>query len=265
MRFSGAVWYQGEANAQDPISYACRFPAMITDWRKKFSLELPFFFVQLAAFPTYDYSFIRAAQLAATQLPKVGFATAIDIGDPSSPAGSVHPRRKQEVGRRLSLVVRSIQYKERGGLVASGPVLSGVQFGTDEDGLSTLQLSFQPGTADGLHAFDAPECTTCCMVLPFHVLDMYGKWRRVESGTVVGSEVHLEMNTSISGIRYAWDPYPECNLYNGRGGPDDHEGIAAAPFEWCAYPSGSPSWSEQGCRVPIGVETFSTTSSSWKI
>ena len=33
MRFAGAVWYQGEANAGNPPSYACRFPAMITDWR----------------------------------------------------------------------------------------------------------------------------------------------------------------------------------------------------------------------------------------
>ena len=51
MRFTGAVWYQGEANAGNPDSYACRFPAMITDWRKKMNLpDLGFFFVQLAAY-----------------------------------------------------------------------------------------------------------------------------------------------------------------------------------------------------------------------
>ena len=47
MRFSGATWYQGEANAGDPASYACRFPAMITDWRKKMNLTLPFYFVEV--------------------------------------------------------------------------------------------------------------------------------------------------------------------------------------------------------------------------
>jgi len=53
MRFLGAIWYQGEANSGDPDSYACRFPAMIYDWRKKMELpDLSFFFVQLAAYPS---------------------------------------------------------------------------------------------------------------------------------------------------------------------------------------------------------------------
>jgi hypothetical protein len=44
----------------------------------------------------------RQAQLAARTLGNVGFATAIDIGDPQSPFGSVHPRHKQVVGTRLT-------------------------------------------------------------------------------------------------------------------------------------------------------------------
>jgi hypothetical protein len=33
----------------------------------------------------------------ALQLPRVGYSVAVDIGDLSSPMGSIHPRRKQEV------------------------------------------------------------------------------------------------------------------------------------------------------------------------
>ena len=51
--------------------------------------------------------------MTATKLPKVGYATAIDLGDPTSPFHPVHPRRKQEVGRRLALAVRRIQYKDQ--------------------------------------------------------------------------------------------------------------------------------------------------------
>ena len=103
----------GEANAGDPSSYACRFPAMIADWRMKFKLpELSFLFVQLAAeLCCGDYSIIRQAQLAALKLPRTGFATAIDLGDPTGPFGDIHPRRKQEVGRRLSLVMLDVQVK----------------------------------------------------------------------------------------------------------------------------------------------------------
>jgi len=120
MRFLGATWYQGEANAGNPTSYACRFPAMIADWRKKFMLpDLSFFFVQLAAYRA-DYSLIRNAQMAALKLPKVGYAVAIDIGDPTSPFGDIHPRRKQEVGRRLALSCLNIQYGMKN--VHTGPI-----------------------------------------------------------------------------------------------------------------------------------------------
>ncbi len=49
MKLSAVLWYWGESNAYEPVSYACRFPAMISDWRKKFEQpELPFYFVQIA-------------------------------------------------------------------------------------------------------------------------------------------------------------------------------------------------------------------------
>ena len=68
---------------------------MIADWRRQFGLpDLSFFYVQLAPY-SQDYSRIRLAQGAALQLPKVGFAVALDLGDLTSPSGSIHPRRKQ--------------------------------------------------------------------------------------------------------------------------------------------------------------------------
>jgi len=39
----------------------------------------------------------RLAQVAALNLPNVGFATAIDLGDLGSPQGDIHPRDKQGV------------------------------------------------------------------------------------------------------------------------------------------------------------------------
>jgi len=259
MRFTGSIWYQGEANSDDSISYACRFPAMITDWRSKFDLpDLSFFFVQLAAFGETgnDWAEFRAAQLAATQLPKVGYATAIDIGDPSSPQGSIHPRRKQEVGRRLSLSVRSIEYEERGGLVYTGPTFAGVEFLAGASTYSTVaRLSFSPGTADGLHMHGSAECSTCCSELPFQVLNGNGMWSRVDHGSVRKSELFLVSTIGpIFGIRYAWELYPQCLIYNGEGGPDDHTGIPAAPWEWCAYPNGNRPWTGKACRASLKID-----------
>ena len=84
---------------------------MISDWRSKFDLpDMSFFFVQLAPYwPRRDFTAVRNAQMAALKLPKVGYAVAIDLGDVHSPVSPIHPRRKQEVGRRLALSALSVQ------------------------------------------------------------------------------------------------------------------------------------------------------------
>jgi sialate O-acetylesterase len=252
MRFAGVLWYQGEANANDPVSYACRFPAMISDWRTKFHRStLSFFYVQLAGFsPGSTWPWMRAAQGAALALPHVGMVAAIDLGDPESPLGAIHPRRKQEVGRRLSLSVRAIQYQERGGLVYTGPTLSGVQLHS-EPTHSMATLSFVPGTADGLHLQGAAACTHCCQQPPYEVLGANRNWTRVAMAHVRnGDEVVLVTAVgTIYGIRYAWEPRPECSLYNGSGGPDDHGALPAAPFIWCATPTGKGDWTHDGCQI----------------
>lgn len=260
MRFTGAVWYQGEANAGNPTSYACRFPAMIADWRVKFELpNLSFSYVELAAYPAQDYSLIRSAQGAALKLDQVGYATAIDLGDPTSTSGNIHPRRKQEVGRRLSLSVRAIQYKEQN-VVHQGPLLSSVQ---KTWGNSFLTLNYgSDDTSKGLHLHGSAACTTCCNEFPFEVLDAKGNWTRVLNAKVqIPNKVVLETQVAdVLGIRYAWEGYPQCILYNGNGGPDDHTALAAAPFEVCLHPSGSAPWTGQGCKTTTSGIDVSTLS-----
>lgn len=255
MRFSGAVWYQGEANSKEPEDYACQFPAMIIDWRRKFGLwNLTFAYVELAGHDKGGtWPSARAAQAAALQLPGVGFATAIDLSDPTSPDGGIHPRRKQEVGRRLALQIRSLHYREREGLVSSGPKLANVEFLPFKSRNWTIMLlGFSAGTADGLHLHGTGACDTCCEEAPFHVLDRSGNWHRVVHATVREELVLLATHVrKVHGIRYAWEARPQCALYNGVGGPDDHSGIAAAPFEWCLTQGGrpAPSWTGKACLV----------------
>ena len=43
-------------------------------------------------------------------------------------------------------------------------------------------------------------------------------------------------------VRYDWEGYPQCALYNGVGGPDNHTGIAATPFLIAPPSPPPPSW-----------------------
>ncbi len=89
---------------------------MIQQWRDEWKQpDLPFLFVQLANFraninPEKEdvWPTLRASQEAALQLPKTGQAVTIDIGNPID----IHPRNKQEVGRRLALGARVLAYGE---------------------------------------------------------------------------------------------------------------------------------------------------------
>ena len=71
----------------------------------------------------------RLAQLAAFDLPAVGMACTVDLGDAAGPfwPGSIHPRQKQPVGRRLALEARRIAYGEAG-LVTRGPQIQRIEW-----------------------------------------------------------------------------------------------------------------------------------------
>ena len=103
----GAIWYQGESNADRAMQYRKLFKTLITDWREVWGQgDFPFLFVQLANFmqvnsvPSNEpWANLREAQTMALELPNTGMAVTIDIGD----AKDIHPTNKQDVGKRLAL------------------------------------------------------------------------------------------------------------------------------------------------------------------
>ena len=115
-RIKGVVWYQGERNANRDESdlYHDLFSAMIEDWRLNWELQLPFYFVQLANFGQREletpliskWAEVRDAQRRTLALPNTAMAVIIDIGE----ADDIHPKNKQEVGRRLALAALARQY-----------------------------------------------------------------------------------------------------------------------------------------------------------
>src|SRR5262249_19606419 len=106
-------------------------PTLIADWRSRFEVDdLPFLIVSLPNLNAVQtkpiepgWAEIRESQWRTVRrVPRTGLATTIDIGD----AKDIHPRNKQEVGRRLSLVARHLVYGEKD-LVYSGPEFTEMQ------------------------------------------------------------------------------------------------------------------------------------------
>lgn len=108
LSLAGVIWYQGCDNVGMADEYAVLFPRLIHDWRKLFgNPELPFYFVQLSNFleaktlqPASKWAALRRAQDMTSRLKNTGMACTIDNGS----ATDIHPKNKQEVGRRLALL-----------------------------------------------------------------------------------------------------------------------------------------------------------------
>ena len=97
---------------------------LITDWRNNWNQgTFPFLFVSLANYQKpvtcpseSNWAELREAQTRALMLPDTGMALAIDLGEESD----IHPKNKQEVGRRLALSALKIGYGKN--IVSSGPI-----------------------------------------------------------------------------------------------------------------------------------------------
>lgn len=216
----GAIWYQGESNAGRAYEYRLLFPTMIRDWREAWAQgDFPFLFVQLANFMAVKpepgesaWAELREAQLMTLSLPNTGMAVAIDIGD----ANDIHPRNKQDVGKRLALNALAIAYGKK--MVYSGPIYERMK----REG-SAIRLYFQH--VDG--GLTTPNGE------PLKGFAIAGADRRfvwaearIEGSTVVVSSPQVPEPVAV---RYAWADNPVCNLYNKAGLP-------ASPFRTDDWP-----------------------------
>ena len=255
-RFAGVAWYQGESNFADPVKYSCLFPATITAWRAEFGNPgMSWAFVQLHAYNLHDWSEFRNAQAsAARKLPGVVMASAIDLGDPTSPFDPIHPRYKQEVGRRLAHAAIASRYSVYGGVHYSGPRFQDVRpiaiAPEDNRGVKGLVLKFEDGNGGAApgttHTSAAAACSLtgskkCCGESPFSVVDANtGETKRVpfwvdNAGDNGAGKVVLSIPNDVKDVkevRYAWEGFPQCLLYNGVGGYEAYtDAMPAAP--WC--------------------------------
>ena len=216
----GAIWYQGESNASRAYQYRTLFPLMIRNWRHDWGQgKFPFYWVQLANFRARkddpgdsDWAELREAQSMALKLKNTGEAVIIDIGE----AGNIHPRNKQDVGKRLAVWALAKNYRRH--VVRSGPRYDSM---TVEG--NRIRLTFK-------HVAGGVTAKGGLMLEGFAIAGQDRKFvwasARIEGDTIV---VWSSQVLDPASVRYAWADNPVCNLYN-------QAGLPASPFRTDRWP-----------------------------
>lgn len=206
----GAIWYQGEANETEGMKYYERMKALIAGWRKVWSEgKFPFYFVQIAPYnygdnPQNLARLWEAQTVAANTIPNAGMAVVNDIGD----LKDIHPKDKQDVGRRLALMALARTYGQRG-LVDSGPTFKSMKI----EG-NTIRIKFD-NVGGGLASRDGGPLSD------FEIID-------ADNGGFVKADAQIDGDSvvlSAPGVahpvamRFAWSGLDEPNLMNREGLP----------------------------------------------
>jgi len=216
-RIRGVVWYQGESNAKRAYQYRKLFVALIKNWRDDWGQgEFPFYYVQIAPFKSWykplEAAELRQAQLLSLSVANTGMVVTTDIGD----VDDVHPRNKQEVGRRLALWALAKTYG-RDDIVCSGPLYKSMQIEGDK-----IRIFFDY-TGSGLTARGGK-------LSDFTIAGSDSKFSEaqavIDGNTIVVSSEQVEKPVAV---RFGWSNTAQPNLFN-------KEGLPASPFKTDNWP-----------------------------
>ncbi len=214
----GALWYQGESNNGEGMLYLEKMKALIAGWRDVWQTpDMPFYYVQLAPFiyggaNPENLARIWEAQTAALKIPNTGMAVLTDIGNTKD----IHPKNKQEVGRRLALWALAKNYG-KADIVFSGPIFKAAKL---DGGKATLSFDY----AVGLKAKDG-------QALSHFTIAGEDKAFVPAKAEIVGDTIVVSADgvSKATAVRFGWSHDAEPNLFNAAGLP-------ASPFRTDDWP-----------------------------
>jgi len=216
----GAIWYQGESNADQAYRYRTLFPAMIKSWRDTWGQgDFPFLFVQLAPFTAIktepaesDWAELREAQLMTlSKSPKTGMAVITDIGD----AKDIHPKPKQPVGERLALAARAIAHGEK--IEFSGPVFESLKVEGNQAVLRFAHVG---------HGLECKGDKLTGFTIAGEDKKFHNAEAKIDGDTIVVTSDKVEKPAAV---RFGWANFPVVNLWN-------KDGLPATPFRTDSFP-----------------------------
>ena len=217
--FRGVIWYQGESNVGRGAQYAHLFPTMIKSWRKELNQgDFPFYFVQLAPFRYRNQAPQALPEVWQAQLDtmknmeNVGMAVITDVGN----IKDIHPKNKQEVGRRLAMWALGDIYQKPDATdrePVSGPIFK--DFSVKGD---TIVVNFDH-IAKGLK-IRSPQSELTHFMISGDDQEFFPASATIQGDSVVVSSSKVPQPVAV---RFGWEDTAEPNLINSAGLP-------ASPF-----------------------------------
>jgi sialate O-acetylesterase len=192
--------------------YFEKMKALIGGWRQVWNEgDFPFYYVQIAPLDAlYENDRLPRlweAQLAALTIPNTGMVVTTDIGD----LKDIHPKNKQDVGKRLALWALAKTYG-RDGLVCSGPLYKSMAVEGDR-----IRVRFD-SVGSGLASRDGK---------PLNWFEIAGDDRKfVKAEATIDGDSVVVRSATVSrpvAVRFGWNRAAEPNLMN-------KEGLPASPF-----------------------------------
>ena len=203
-RIAGVLWYQGETNTGNPLTYNELFSTLIQTWRSLWGYEFPFYYFQIAP---YKYgtpkvgAIVRDAQRRTLTVPNTGMVVISDIGN----IEELHPRNKKDAGNRLANLVLNKTYGKLG-IAIYGPLYK-------ESKIEKNKIRIYFNYADGLYSRGGK-------LTDFEIASedrkFYPADAEIQGSTVVVSSPKVR---SPVAVRFAWDNVATPNLFNSAGLP----------------------------------------------
>ncbi|CAF1048420.1 unnamed protein product [Rotaria magnacalcarata] len=227
MVIKGAVWYQGENNANfNRDKYPCTFSKMIEYWRAIWYTRtnsitdplFPFGFVQLSTndrtgmvvggFPwirwhqTFDVDYVPNSVA-----PNVFMAVALDLRDDER---GIHPRNKFDVGYRLSRSGLAVAYGYRN-ITYQGPTVASISVASDS---RKINITYTDQMSSSVELRNPNGFEICCTSKPV-CLSNESVWGTATASQIQGSSltIYLAVPSScilrpIIGLCYLWRETP---------------------------------------------------------
>lgn len=208
VRFTGALWYQGESNAGRSETYGAELEALVDGWAETSGADVPTVIIQLPEFGgvagapvNSGWANLRDHQRRAAARDDIAYVVTLGAGD----MYDIHPPNKQEVARRARDIAGQLFYGQGDASWQREPVSARLENGAVRVTFSAPGRALQSLSADAVSGFELCDNSRC----------------RYAVGQIDGASVTLSVPADMTPerVRYNWADSPMGNLADVSGRP----------------------------------------------